>query len=134
MPSDVVASTRPPLSLLLGITLLGWAVAGYAFYSSGGDRDALQAKLTQTEAARAGLAAELEQQKASAGQVDDLRQKLTAVQADLAQSQAKAAEAAQRVTALTADLATRTHERDALQAKLDAAQTHAPAPKTPAHK
>ncbi len=125
MTSDVVASSRPPLSLLLVTALLGWAVAGYAFYSAGSDRSGIEAKLAQTETARAGLASELEQQRALAGQVDELRQKLAAAQADLTQSQARAADATQRVTALTADLATRTKERDTLQAKLEAAQASA---------
>jgi uncharacterized protein YlxW (UPF0749 family) len=143
MPSDVVTSSRPPLSLLLGIALLGWGVAGYAFYSTGGTRDGISAKLAQTEAARATLATELEQQRATAGQADDLRKQLAAAQAELTQAQAATAEATQRVTGLTAELAARTKERDSVAARLDAAQAAAgqaraaaaaAGQKTPVHK
>ena len=147
MSSDATASSRPPLSLLIAVALLGWIVAGFAFYASSGDRQATEAKLAETETARAALATQLEQQRAAVAQAAELTQKLAAAEADLAQSQARATAAEQHVSGLTADLAARTHERDALQARLEsgksapAAAQKAPvppaaaaAPKPPAHK
>ena len=139
MTSETLAPTRPPLSLIAVAVVLGWVVAGYAFYAGSSERQATEAKLAQAEAARAGLATELEQQRAAVAQADELRQKLAAVQADLAQSQARLAAAEQRATGLTADLGSRTHERDALQARLEATKTapaeaHPAAPKAPARK
>ena len=141
MPSAVRSPSRTGLVLLTGVSVLAWAIAGYAFIQ----RDDAGAKLAQTEAARATLASQLEHAQAATGQATDLQQKLTAAEAELAQSQAHVTEATQQVATLTAELATRTHERDSLKAQLQAAQsnaaahpapeTHAaPAPKPPAHK
>ena len=144
MPSAARSSSRTAVSLLIGVSLLSWAITGYAFIQ----RDDAGAKLAQTEAARASLASDIEHAKADTGQVADLQQKLAAAQADLAKSQASATEASQQVTTLAADLATRTHERDVLKGQLQAAQaslaaagshaapeTHAaPAPKPQTHK
>lgn len=133
------APSRPAIVLLSLAAFLGWGIAGYAFIQ----RDNAGAQLAQTEAARAALATDAEHQKAGAEQLADVQQKLAAAEAALTQSQATAAQAAQQVTALTADVAARTHERDALQAQLKAApasaapapaETHAaPAPKPRTH-
>jgi chromosome segregation ATPase len=132
MASDSHALSRPPLSLLIAVALLGWGVAGYAFYAAGGDREATEAKLAQTEAARAGLADELEHLRSASGQLADLQQKITAAEAELTKTQANAAEVAQNLTKLNEEVAARTHDRDVLKAQADAAKAASPGA-TPAH-
>ena len=118
MPSD--RSSRTGLVLLTGVSLLAWAIAGYAFIQ----RDDIGAKLAQTEAARATAAADLEHAQAATTAATEAQQKLTAAEAALAQAKAQTADLTQQVSTLTADLAARTHERDVLQAQLTTARAN----------
>jgi hypothetical protein len=82
---DIRAEMQRPVPLVLAaIALVGWIVAIWAISSGASDRHSAEAQLNAAEAARQQIIDELARHTRAAGSLDEVREQLGAVQAEVA--------------------------------------------------